>query len=153
MADILLRIMRFIRIYQIIRLDENLVIHPVHIRQGMMMPYQIDNAFRHILQQATVRQKLPRQNSPLLLLVFSVGIPVFFSAQRAGDVVEDRRDLYDPFISCLLLSSPFHAPLFPRVLSAPGPGIDKNIVATLSCFVQCLTSSEKCADRKHTDRV
>ena len=80
-------------VYDVVRLDKDLVVDAVNIRVGMVMAHQISHPVHLIPGQARIRQKAPYQGAALFLLSLAVGIAVFFPAQGAGDVMGDGGDL------------------------------------------------------------
>ena len=74
---------------KVIRLDQNLVIHAVDPRQGVMMAYQIGDPLHLRFGHAGIGQKGPDDGWSFFFLQFSVGTAVFFSAEGTGNVVDD----------------------------------------------------------------
>ena len=80
-------------VYDVVRLDQNLIIDAVNIRVGMVVAHQISHPVHLLRRQTRIRQKAPYQGAALFLLSLAVSIAVFFPAQGAGDVIGDCGDL------------------------------------------------------------
>ena len=89
MADVRCRQAAFLGVDQMIRFDQSLVVDAVNRARRVVVRHQPDNALGRIGWDIGPFKKCPGQRRALLLLVFAVGVAVFFAAQRAGDVMND----------------------------------------------------------------
>ena len=95
MEDIFSGIAGLVRIYQIIRLQKDLIIQAVHALVGVMMAHQIRDPGNLHSRQPCICKKAFRQRRAFCFLIFPVGVAVFVPAQRAGNIMDDGRNLRD----------------------------------------------------------
>ena len=108
-ADVFRRIPGLVCVYQIVRLQQNLIVRAVHTVRSVMVAHKIRHPVNERLGIAALPQKVRRQSLSLRLLVLAVGIAVFFPAQGAGDVVKEGGGLQN--VACVSSSSPSHWPM------------------------------------------
>lgn len=85
-----------LRVDQKVRLQQDLVVRPVHVRAGMVVGEQKDHPPHRLLRQVKFRQEGQQQPLDLRLLMPAVRIAILPAAEGAGDVVEDVRVLQPP---------------------------------------------------------
>ena len=65
------------------------MVDAVNRAKRVVVRHQPDDALDRIGRDIGPFKKCPGQRRALLLLIFAVGVAVFFAAQRAGDVMND----------------------------------------------------------------
>ena len=60
----------------------------------MVVADEVDKTLRHPRREVDVLKERLRQRAALLLLMIAVRIAVFLTAERTGDVVQNRGDLH-----------------------------------------------------------
>ena len=93
MHDALLTVSVLGCVCDVVRLNEDLVVHAADILQRVVMPHEVGHARDLRLRHAGAGEKRAHQHGAFLLLIFSVGVAVFLAAERAGNVVRDGGDL------------------------------------------------------------
>ena len=79
----------FRRIHQKIRLNQNLIIHPVNSCHRVVVCNQIGNAVNQRCVKSAVRKEALHQLRAFRLLMLAVRIAVFFPTKRTGNIVKD----------------------------------------------------------------
>ena len=87
--------MAFIRIHDIVCLDQDLVIHSPDILQRMVMPDKVHNPGVILRRKTAVLQERFGKRHPFFFLIFPVRVSILFPAQRAGNVMKKRCSLQD----------------------------------------------------------
>ena len=95
-ADVLRGAVPLVGVDQVVRLQQDLVVRPVHVRAGMVVGEQKDHPPHRLLRQVKFRQEGQQQPLDLRLLMPAVRIAILPAAEGAGDVVEDVRVLQPP---------------------------------------------------------
>jgi hypothetical protein len=85
----------FVGVHQIIRFNQDLIIIAFNVPKRMMVSDQKNDAVVFRFRQAFIRKELPCQDHSFAFLMLTVGIAVFPSAQRTGDIMKNGCDFQD----------------------------------------------------------
>ena len=80
-------------VYDVVGFDQNLIIHSFNISKGVMVAHQISHAADLFGGHSRIGKKLCYQGCAFDFLIFSIGISIFFTTERAGDVMGDGGNL------------------------------------------------------------
>ena len=89
----LLRVVTFACVDEKIRLQQDLMVGSVNVCVGVVMGDQPRDALHIAARDGQVRKEGLRQRRALQFLMLAVRVAVFFPAERAGDVVDERGQL------------------------------------------------------------
>ena len=98
--------MAFIRIDQIVRLNDDLIVDAINLIDRMMMTYEKRDPIGKILRKIRIFKKFCNQSSTFFFLIFSVRISVFYPAERAGNIVNQSCH-FNQFLSVRIELFPF----------------------------------------------
>ncbi len=88
-TDVAFRKIAFLGVYEIVGLNQDLVVRALNRAKRVVVRDQPDDALELFGGNVGTGKKLPRERRAFKLLIAAVGVSVFFAAQGAGNIMDD----------------------------------------------------------------